>query len=764
MMIQQIKQTVNISDELSRLLDQIHREGPKDAIVLEKLSYIKEFHPESFELFEEKIISALGLFYKITSPDNLYSFLMQGFGKTHKEKYNAVLTPVQASIRRAIDEVQHISISAPTSAGKSYSIRDFIAEDTGDAVVVVPSRALIAEYINSMKRKFEGDKSVMITSFVDLIYTSRQLRRIFILTPERSKDLYQFKDRMNIKTFFFDEAQISEEGTRGVIFDVTVRRVKRHFPDAKIIFAHPFIENPEAQFSKHGLSTGNEYAHAYNYGAVGRICVQENWGGHYYFSPYLDKGYNKKNCLAFGSDFKEFALKGGHSILVYVSKNSIYNGSFRDDFQDYISNLKAVTDLEALEIIDTIKHIIGADKPGHSSSLVELLNKGVVIHHGSIPLEVRFLIEDFIRKGYSTLCFATSTLAQGVNMPFDIVWLQNNRFFADSDADRALAFKNLIGRAGRLTINKIFDYGYVFTTSAKLFSERINTPYFLNEESVLENPPTGVHENDEKEFIESIQNDTFNDEKNVPQKKVDRLSHPSVLLDTEQFLNIFYRYPDDLGRSIGGNDNKEKREQAKHSLKRIFEASLGRELHAGETSVFNQAIDIFFHATQGRSFSEIVGIRYSFISGRDNKFATDAQFSQPAHKLPDSSLVNRFSIFKEGTPKEKVSYDAIMYDTYDYSDQVLSFSLSDTLIAAFEIYNEQQNDPRAPRIIELFRYGTNNSRYILLLRYGFPPETVKEIAPYIQEINDNEIIFARTIANASKHIKDLVDWYLPETT
>jgi len=762
MMIHQIKQSVNISDELSRLLDQIHREGPKDAIVLEKLSYIKEFHPEAFKQFEEKIISALGLFYKIESPDNLYSFLMQGFGRTHKEKYTAVLTPVQASIRRAIDEMQYISISAPTSAGKSYSIRDFIAEDNGDAVVVVPSRALIAEYVNSMKRKFEGNKSVMITSFVDVIFTSRQLRRIFILTPERSKDLYRFKDRMNIKTFFFDEAQISEENSRGVIFDVTVRRVKKHFPDAKIIFAHPFIENPEAQFSKHGLSTGNEYAHAYNYGAVGRICIQENWGGHYYFSPYLAKGYIKKNCVEFGDDFKEFALRGEHSILVYVSKNSIYNGSFRDDFQNYISNLNVITDPEAIEIIDTIKHIIGADKPSHSSSLVELLNKGVVIHHGSIPLEVRFLIEDFIRKGFSKLCFATSTLAQGVNMPFDIVWLLNNRFFAGSEADRALAFKNLIGRAGRLTNNKIFDYGYVFTTNSKLFSERIKTPFSLSEGSVLENPPSGDHENDENEFIESIQNDTFNDEKNIPQKKVDRLTHPSVILDIEQFLNIFYRFPDDLRKSIGGNDNKDRRDQAKHSLKRIFEASLGRDLYTGETSVFNQAIDIFFHSAQGRSFSEIVGIRYSFISGRDDKFSPHAKFSQPAHKLPDSRLVNKFSLFKEATPKDKVSYDAIMYDTYDYSDQVLSFSLSDTLIAAFEIYNEHQNDSRASRIIELLRYSTNNNRHILLLRYGFPPEAVKEIEAYIQEINENTIVFKETITNASKHIRNLIDWYLPQ--
>lgn len=124
------------AEDLSELLDILHCEGPKDPILLENLSYFKKFHPSIFKGFEEKIISALGLFYKVGVPSNLYSFLMQGFGKEHEKDHGALLTPVQASIRRAIDDKQYISISAPTSAGKSYSIRDFLAEGTGDVVVV----------------------------------------------------------------------------------------------------------------------------------------------------------------------------------------------------------------------------------------------------------------------------------------------------------------------------------------------------------------------------------------------------------------------------------------------------------------------------------------------------------------------------------------------------------------------------------------------------------------------------------------------------
>lgn len=763
MNLTEIKNSASPEVDLVKLLDTLHREGPKEPVILESLSYFKRFFPLVFKEFEEQIISALGLFYKVSNPTNLYSFLMQGFGTQHKEDHGALLTPVQASIRRAIDDKQYISISAPTSAGKSYSIRDFIAERSGDAVVVVPSRALIAEYVNSMRRKFEGNKDVMISSFVDVVYKTRPLRRIFVLTPERTKDLYKYKDSLNIEVFFFDEAQISEEPGRGIVFDVSVRRANKHYPHAKIIFAHPFIENPGAQFAKHQLSDDkdNSFSHSYTHGAVGKICIFNENGKFYYFSPYKEKCHLKKHCIEFEDSFPEFALNGRHSILIYVSKNSIYNGSFIEGFEDYIAGLPELNDQGALQIIENIRHIIGANSSEHVSNLVNLLKKGVVIHHGSIPLEVRFLIEDFIRNKHSSLCFATSTLAQGINMPFDIVWLKNNRF-EGNETERALAFKNLIGRAGRLTPEKKFDYGYVYTNSAKLFSARINTRFTLKTQSVLESAVTGEHENDYRELIEAIQKDTFDEEKNIPSSKVLRLSNPIVINAAEQFLDIFYRFPSDLRQSIGGAVNKTNRDRAKNLLQTIYEASLGRVLYEGEKNVFNQAIDIFFHAGQGRSFSEIVGLRYSSITNRDNPNIPFANFSQPAEKLPNSALKSSYGLFKPQTPNGRVSYDSIIYDTYDYMDQVISFSLSDVLIAAFMIYQQATNDARAARLIDLLRYNTNNGIFILLLRYGFPPELINDIARYVDSIDEDNVVFSQEIANAPLIIKNTVEWYLPK--
>ena len=762
MIIKDIAESETPYDDLSELLESIHKYGPSDSAILESLSYYKLFHPKEFSTLEEDIISALGLFYKNQKPNSIYSYLMSGFGEKHKVDYGSYLTPVQASIRRAVNDSQFISISAPTSAGKSYSIRDFIAEQEGDAVVVVPSRALIAEYVNSMRRKFKDDKNVMISPFVDRVFTSRDLRHIFVLTPERSRELYSFTNTLNIQVFFFDEAQISEEIDRGVVFDVMVRRVRNNFPEAKLIFAHPFVDNPDAQFLKHGIDSDAKFAKSYNQGAVGKICVfrHKNYKD-YYFSPYIEKGHHVKKCVQFSGSFERFAFSGEHTILVYVSKASIYNRTFIDDFKKYIDEFENISSPEALNIIDTIEELIGSNNESQVSDMVDLLKKGVVIHHGSVPLEVRFLVEDFIRGGFSKICFATSTLAQGINMPFDIVWLENNRFLGGSDSDRSLSFKNLIGRSGRLSNDNVFDFGYVYTKNAVSFSEKINCGYTLHETSLIEDFERELDDdNDTEELLGAIRDNTFDEDKNLPQTKVERLSSKYVLDAAKNFLDIIYS-KESIKDAIGGEENRQARELATNNLKMIFEASLDRSLYDGESAIFDTAISIFFLAVQGYSFREIAGLRYSRISRRDEGRTGFARFSQPAHKLPDSKLKNTFSLFNYDTPAKNVRFDTIIYDTYDYLDTVISFSLSEVFSAAFKIYMESMNDNRAIKVIELLRYGTNNSRYVLLMRYGFPPEDVPAIAPYVKSISEEDIEFTENVDNAPQYIKNMIDWYLP---
>lgn len=755
----EIRDSKNVLQGLSALLEKLHIEGPVSGEILEEVALFKRFHPKEFATVEPRVISAMGLFYKIEDSDDLYSFIMGTVGEHYRSKFGKPLTPVQASVRHAIETSQFVSISAPTSAGKSYSIRDFIAEQSGDAVVIVPSRALIAEYVASMKLTFAGAKNVMVSPFVDDVFRKRDLRHVFVLTPERARELFVSEAKLNIGVFFFDEAQMSEETGRGVLFDVIVRRARKRFPSAKVIFAHPFVDNPEAQLTKHHISEQSSYARSYTFGTVGKICVQRHTNGKdYIFSPYAPDGHRKDRCVEFGEPFEDFAFNGQHSLLIFVSKASIYNGSFLEPFERHIATFENVTHQHALEIIDVVERTLGADKGDHKSKLVSLLRKGVVIHHGSVPLEVRYLLEEFIRGKHARICFATNTLAQGVNMPFDIVWLHSMRVSGDGVADRALSFKNLTGRAGRLSDRQEFDFGYVFTRNAKLYAERTVERFRLSESSVID-ADLKSESQDHVELIDAIRTDSFDDEHNLPRSRVERLDSASVSKACERILDQLYR-KGSIRQSVAGDENREVRKIVGDQFRHIFEASINRQLYFGEESVFNTAVSIFLQAIAGRTFREISGIRFSSISRRNEGRQGEAQFSQPAEALPNSKLKHRFSMFAD-VPAKDVSYDAVVFDTYDYMDKVISFSLVDSFIAAFKLYQSRTRDQRALKMIELLRYGTNNVDHILLMRYGFPPEMVTEIVPYIQFVSESEILFLPEIKSAPPHILKLVDWYLP---
>lgn len=762
MTLRDICNSITVQGDLADLMGRLHREGPVLPAVLESLTYYKLHHGEVFRRVEGQVLAALGLFHKVQEDASLYSFLMSGFRRAHERDFGACLTPVQASVRRSIDLLQYVSISAPTSSGKSYSVREFIARDQRDAVVIVPSRALIAEYVGTFRERFRNNKDVMICSFVDQVFTARSPRRIFVLTPERTKDLFRLSHELvSVGTFFLDEAQISEDNDRGLVFDVAVRRIIRHFPRAKLIFAHPFVSNPGAQFRKHGIDSTQGYAHSYSHGAVGRVCIFRHSNGRdYCFSPHITDGHLLRHCVPFERDFPTFCLTPQHRTLVFVSKASIYNGSYLDDFAGYIEDLRLIENPQAIQIINRIIDIIGANESEHRSDMIALLRKGVVIHHGSVPLEVRFLVEAFIRGGHAVLCFATSTLAQGVNMPFDVVWLKSSRL-QGSKKERALAFKNLIGRAGRLTSESRFDFGYVYTTNPRLFISRMNESFELSEESTIESGDY-ADDSDTDEFLRSLRDDTFDEDKNLPLSKVERLSSENVLQSGRQLLDSVFSELGDIRASIGGQENQHLRTSVLGHFQAIYEASLGRGLLEGELSVFRQAIQIFLHAIQGRSFKEIVGIRYSYVSKRDSARQGNAQFTQAASKLPNNTMVRAFPLFARGTLAQEVSYDAVMFDTYDYLDQVISFCLSDVFVAAFKIYGDRTGDERADRMIELLRYGTNNPRHILLMRYGFPSECVQEVNEYVESVSEENIIFRDTVGSAPDHMRELVEWYMPD--
>lgn len=97
------------------------------------------------------------------------------------------------------------------------------------------------------------------------------------------------------------------------------------------------------------------------------------------------------------------------------------------------------------------------DYCGPASFELRLLDRGIATNHGQMPQRLRRLMTDLIERRICPLTIATATLTEGVNLPFDIIFLTSmvRRGF-DSAADApeiepitTAEFRNLAGRAGR---------------------------------------------------------------------------------------------------------------------------------------------------------------------------------------------------------------------------------------------------------------------------------------------------------------------------
>lgn len=88
---------------------------------------------------------------------------------------------------------------------------------------------------------------------------------------------------------------------------------------------------------------------------------------------------------------------------------------------------------------------------GTGSREYRLLQKGVVVHHGKMPGLMARLLVEVIQERIVHLVLATSTLSEGVNLPFETVLIPSlKRWHGDKITYiNVREFANLVGRAGR---------------------------------------------------------------------------------------------------------------------------------------------------------------------------------------------------------------------------------------------------------------------------------------------------------------------------
>lgn len=755
----------DIENIFGYILDRLFKYGPISVTDMEILSYLKLYQPDKFEKYKNIILNYMAVFYKTIEGTTLKEIVFRQYRKYLEETYHNKYTPVQANIIKGIEKNNCFSFSAPTSTGKSFVFMNKIMETTNDVVVVVPSRALINEYYLKLNELIT-DKRVNILTFIDKINTKFAQRSVFIVTPERCRELFKQKSYFNVDLFLFDEAQLSNENSkRGLYFDSIVRRCYKAYPEAKFIFAHPFVKNPESQIVKNHFNIESAFSIQYTQKNVGQLFLftDNNWN---FFHFGIDKTIMGQRRYACNFDPIEKTIKDEGSVLFYVSKAKIYNKGFLNQFGRYIDLCPELESVKTEKYIEQLKQYTGGDtiaNKNHYSQMISLLKKGIVIHHGSLPLQTRIIIEQFTKAGNCRLCFATSTLEQGINMPFDVVFLDR------LESSKPLSVKNLIGRAGRSTTDSKFDFGYVIINSPTRmpdFRSIMNQDEELSNISALESDEE--HDDDYNEFKEAIINDTYSDEFNLTEKDIAKLTSDNIDVLILNILNTVFIENELIPLSEIRVDIYN-RLALYSNFRALYSVYLGRYLEKGESNVLDTAIKIIIWRVYGKTFKNICWYRYSYASKSHEREALEklgrntanleAMFITGCHDIPDKKL-NVFSLFPLGTKAKDVDYDLIMYDTYDYIDKLIGFKLSDVFYAAFFKFYEKHNDSRALKLSKYIKYGTDNERHIWMLRYGMSFEDIEILDNYIISIDSEEIIFKDSINELSIEDKVSILRYL----
>lgn len=768
-LIERIKHGIDLDEVYEYVRNNIFTNGPVDISDLEILSYLCEYDRMGFDSQMDYILNDMALFYKLKdnfNPKSVEDVIINELKEAINDVCHEYYTPVQFDIANSVHSNDGYSFSAPTSTGKSYVLMDLIKKWQNDVVVVVPSRALINEYYVKFNHTIQ-DKSVNILTFIDKLNTRHLSKSIFIVTPERCREIFSQKEKFNVGLFLFDEAQLSDETSiRGLLFDSIVRRCHKHFPQAKLVFAHPFVVNPEAQFDKNHLNDGMALKHyTYKQKNVGQMyfCLDKN--GKFYQCGLNRELMGKIKSLCEFDPIEKVLKQEKGSVMFYVSKSSILNGSCLTEFEKYVNLCQPLRNPEVEEIVSKLEDYTGGntkERRFYYSEFIDLLKRGIVLHHGSLPMKSRLLIEDYIKKGYCKICFATSTLEQGVNMPFEAVYIEK---FSQKDK---LALKNIIGRAGRSSVDRTFDYGYVIVKSYSNMSDlrkildigdRLKNKSSLDEVDELDG--------DYRDFKDAVNNGTINDKYNLTPNELNKLTTADVhqaLDDIKGFLMYNGRLANvELIKNRGYAYKK-----IVDAFVRIYQNYLQRDLVDAEVNVLKEAINIMLFKIFGNTFKKICWMRYNWASRLIDRrrfakagrvYEMPARFTVGYKEIPNRYMKN-YSLFPKGTKAEDVSYDLIIYDTYDYLDKLVNFRLADIFYASAMEYYDLCKDDDVKKIALLVRFGTFNERHIWMLRYGLSFEDIEILDSSIESIDETGIVFNESINEIDAETRFMVERYI----
>jgi len=413
------------------------------------------------------------------------------------------LWPSQVHAIPTINNVnrQHFCLKMPTSAGKTriaeLAILRFFLDKLNfpnkKCAYIAPFRSLAVEIEKTLRNSFASLELKVSEIYGGFELTPAECRliqetQILVATPEKFDALFRYMPEIeeDIGLVIIDEGHIIDLSERGLRFEFFLHRLLKRYGnrDCRFLFISAVLPNAkefaewitgspdqliQSEWRPSRLMIGklawNGRRAWIDYTHIGR----RNFGQDCFVPKFIEVNECKglpgvgKRRLPFPNDAKEtfalaallFAQQG--TTLVFVpqkrqvepfGKVLLEALKIQKSLAQASNKVFEITCSPETEGIrqrckKTIESEMGIDSP-----LINFLNNGFLVHHSGLPQRVRVAIEDLVRANGIRIIVATTTLAQGVNLPIKTVLVRGLRHGWNSLVN-PLVFWNICGRAGR---------------------------------------------------------------------------------------------------------------------------------------------------------------------------------------------------------------------------------------------------------------------------------------------------------------------------
>ncbi|PHS75568.1 MAG: hypothetical protein COB59_11505 [Rhodospirillaceae bacterium] len=425
---------------------------------------------------------------------------LQGDNNNDGSTSTLEVTDFQKKLWDGLSEPHNLlSFSSPTSSGKTFILQNFLVNEAAispnkfRAIYLVPTRALISEVSFALRHAFRDKEieDVEVLSIPGDLENELPDKVIYVFTQERLLSFLanvKKKKLAKIDYVIVDEAQQISERARGILLHQALNWLKYDFVVGKYVFCSPVISNPDI-FSAI-LKTGSDFDHESYLTEISpvtqnllitepvkgkpgtlKIYLHDEKGKRVpVFDHFkLDEKW-KNTSKAYFLAYCAHHLGGGKRSIIYVDGPAAAD-SVATELMKMIGAEPPTSDLD--DIATYIQTSVHKD-----FLLSNALKYKIGIHYGKMPSLIRDTVETLFRDKKLDFMICTSTLAQGVNLPAQNLFILDPKV-QDQDTKKhnsipASSFWNIVGRAGRLY--KDFE-GNVFLLKQPLYKENWEDQY-----------------------------------------------------------------------------------------------------------------------------------------------------------------------------------------------------------------------------------------------------------------------------------------------